>query len=129
MFKNYLKIAVRNLLKQKTHSLINVAGLALGIACCIFILLYVQDELSYDRFHQNANRLFRVVVTIETRGVPTPFAPVMGPLAQALTKDYPEIIEVLQVLPGGTMSVGNSPEKRDYEEHGYMVDANFFGSS
>lgn len=126
MFKNYLKIAARNLFKYKAHALINVAGLALGMACCIFILLYVQDELRYDRFHPDANRLFRVAVTIETRGVPTSFAPVMGPLAQALANDYPEITDVVQVLPGGTMLVGSSPEKRDYEERAYMVDASFF---
>ncbi|MFC1492697.1 ABC transporter permease, partial [candidate division KSB1 bacterium] len=60
MFKNYLKIAFRNLIKQKGFSFINIAGLAVGMACCIFILLWVQDELSYDRFHENADVLFRV---------------------------------------------------------------------
>jgi len=126
MFKNYCKIAARNLLKHKAHALINIAGLALGMASCILILLYVQDELSYDRFHRDADRLFRVAMTIDTRGVPTPFAPTMGPLAQALANDYPEITEVAQVLPAGTLLVSASPEKTDYEERGYMVDASFF---
>ncbi|MEK7729702.1 MAG: ABC transporter permease [candidate division KSB1 bacterium] len=126
MFKNYLKIAARNLFKHKAHASINIAGLALGMASCILILLYVQDELSYDRFHHDADRLFRVAMTIDTRGVPTQFAPTMGPLAQALAGDYPEITDVAQVLPAGALLVSASPEKTDYEERGYMVDASFF---
>jgi len=57
MFKNYLKIALRNLKKQKAFSVINIIGLAVGIACCILIFLWVQDELSYDRFHKNSATL------------------------------------------------------------------------
>ena len=60
MWKNYLTVAVRNLLRQKVYSLINIAGLAAGMACAVLILLWVQDELSYDRFHQNADQLYRV---------------------------------------------------------------------
>jgi len=56
MFENYLKVAVRNLLRYKTYSFINISGLALGITCCLLILLYVQDELSYDRYHENSDR-------------------------------------------------------------------------
>ncbi len=61
MFKNYLKIAFRSLLKQRAYSFINIAGLAIGMACCIVILLIVQHQLSYDRFFQNSDRLYRVV--------------------------------------------------------------------
>jgi len=60
MFKNYLKIAVRNLLKHKTYSFINLAGLAIGIACCVLMLLFIHEEFSYDRFHVNAERIYRV---------------------------------------------------------------------
>ena len=62
MLKNYLKIAVRNLKKQKGYSIINITGLAIGMACCILILLWVQDELGYDRFHQDLDNIFRRVV-------------------------------------------------------------------
>jgi len=61
MFKNYFKIAVRNLARKKAYSAITVFGLALGMACCLLILLYVRDELSYDRYHKNAGRIYRVV--------------------------------------------------------------------
>jgi len=58
MIKNYLKIAFRNIQRHKGYPFINIAGLALGIACCTLILLWVQDELSYDRFHENAENLY-----------------------------------------------------------------------
>ena len=58
MFKNYFKIAIRNIQRHKGYAFINIAGLALGIACCCLILLWVQDELSYDRFHENAKNLY-----------------------------------------------------------------------
>ena len=60
MFKNYLKIALRNIGKNKTYSIINISELAIGMACCILILLYVADELSYDRFHKKADNIYRV---------------------------------------------------------------------
>ena len=56
MNANYLKVAIRNLMRNKTFSAINILGLAIGIACCMLILLYVQDELNYDRHHENADR-------------------------------------------------------------------------
>ncbi len=60
MLKNYLKIAIRNLLKNKGYSLINIFGLAIGMTCCVLILLFVQDELSYDAFHTKRDRLYRL---------------------------------------------------------------------
>ena len=65
MLNNYLKIAVRNLKKHKAYSFINIAGLAVGMACCILILLGVQDELSYDRYHENADRIYRITYAEE----------------------------------------------------------------
>ena len=61
MFYNYLKIACRNLLKQRFYTGINIAGLTLGITCCLLIFLFVQHELSYDRFHRQGDRIFRVL--------------------------------------------------------------------
>jgi putative ABC transport system permease protein len=63
MFKHYLRIAARNFLKHKSYSFINVAGLAIGLACCFVIVLYVRHELSYDRFHANADRVYRLLHT------------------------------------------------------------------
>lgn len=61
MFRNYLKIAIRNILKYKTHSFIKIFGLSIGIAACMFIYLFVADELSFDKFHKNGDHLYRFV--------------------------------------------------------------------
>ena len=68
MIRNYLTVALRNLLRQPVYSLINVAGLAIGIAACMLIVLYIQDELSYDRYHPMADRIYRIVDDIESGG-------------------------------------------------------------
>jgi len=93
MFRNYLKVALRNIVRHKAYSVINVAGLAIGMACALLILLWIQDELSYDRFHENADRLHLVALTqrMETgqQTIPTQQAP-LGPL---LKGNIPEIVE------------------------------------
>ena len=60
MFKNYFKVALRNIRRHPGYSIINIAGLAIGLACCLFILIWVLDELNYDKFHENAPYLYRV---------------------------------------------------------------------
>ena len=62
MLKNYFKTAIRNLLRNKVYSFINIAGLSLGLGSAMLIILYLKDEVSYDRFHANVNNIFRVVV-------------------------------------------------------------------
>ena len=61
MFKNYFTIAWRNLWRNKVYSFINIAGLSIGLACAMLIILYVKDEVSYDRFHKNVNNIYRIV--------------------------------------------------------------------
>ena len=69
MIKNYFVITWRNLLKNKTFSLINIAGLSIGLACAMLILLYVKDEVSFDRFHKNVNNIYRIVTKSKHRGI------------------------------------------------------------
>ena len=68
MFRNYLKVALRNLWKNKGYSAINIFGLAIGLSTCLMITLYVADELSYDRYNKNANRIYRVDADIKFGG-------------------------------------------------------------
>lgn len=89
MFRHYLTIAVRNLVKYKSYALNNILGLTIGFACAISILLYVQNELSYDRYHENADRIYRIV---EGNDVKTP--PLLGP---TLKEEYPEIEHFLRI--------------------------------
>ncbi len=97
MLRNYLGVALRNLRRHPAYSLINIAGLAIGMATCILILLYIQDELSYDRYHPHADRVYRIVddiesggQTVQTAGTPTGWGP-------ALKRDYPEIELVVRL--------------------------------
>ena len=92
MLKNYIKIALRNIKKQKGYSFINIFGLATGMACCIVILLWVFDELSFDSYHKNSNELYRVVEEqLYAGGQIFPVAVTPGPLAAELKNEYPEI--------------------------------------
>lgn len=88
MLRSYLKITWRNVKRHKAYSFINIAGLALGIACCILILLWVQEEVSWDRFHENANDLYRVSQK-QYDGHLTPVTPI--PLASYLKTEFPEV--------------------------------------
>ncbi|MBN1271660.1 MAG: ABC transporter permease [Candidatus Aminicenantes bacterium] len=97
MIKNYLKMALRNFKKHKGYSFINIAGLAVGMACCILILLWVQDELSYDRFHENADSICRVIQDINFSDHSTTWAITQGPLGPSLKADFPEIVNFMRV--------------------------------
>ena len=84
MFKNYLKTAWRNIYKNKLFSAINILGLSIGIALCFIIMLYVQDELSFDRFNVKANRIYRIAFKASINGGDIFEANVMPPVAAAL---------------------------------------------
>jgi len=93
MFKNYLKITWRNLVRQKANSFINITGLAIGMTCSMLILMWVQHELSYDAFHENADDIYRVVENqYYAGGQVFPVAVTPSPLAPALKTQFPEII-------------------------------------
>ncbi|GAH84454.1 unnamed protein product, partial [marine sediment metagenome] len=96
MFKNYLKIALRNLFKYKVYSIINIFGLSVGLACCILIMLFVRDELSYDKFHRNADQIYRVVVEFKYKDRPDHFANTQAPLAPALLNEFPEVLNAVR---------------------------------
>ena len=95
MFKNYLKIAVRHLLKHKAYSFINSTGLAVGMASCLLILFYVYDELSYDRHHEKANRIYRVTASYKTTG--KHWACIGPPVGPALKNAFPEIEQLTRI--------------------------------
>ena len=96
MFRNYLKIAWRNLVKNRTFSFINITGLASGLAFFILIALYVADELSYDRFHEKAGRIYRINSDIVFGGNKLHLAVASDPMGAALKKDYPQVEEFVR---------------------------------
>jgi putative ABC transport system permease protein len=124
MFKNYLKIALRNLFKQKLYSFINIIGLAIGIASCILIYLFVQNELSYDTFHKNADRLYRVYIT-EDLPERDPFSYVQAPwqLAEALKQSFPEVEHAVRL--DVRTNIVRYLEK-NFTQRYHLVDQDFF---
>ena len=91
MLKNYIKIAWRNLLRNKTFSIINIAGLAIGLCCFLLIALYVLDELSYDKFNENADRIYRINSDIRFGGTELNITESSDMMGQVLKKDYPQV--------------------------------------
>ncbi|QNF31594.1 ABC transporter permease [Adhaeribacter swui] len=125
MLKNYLKIALRNLLRNKAYSAINIAGLATGISACILIFFYVKDELTYEHHFENYNQIYRVVTDINVQGQQDKFARSPAPLAAALQKTYPEIQKVARLLPIGKQTVWLE-DKAFNEEDLFFADSTFF---
>ena len=124
MFKNYLKIAIRNLLRLKLYSFINISGLAVGIACSILILLYVLDELSYDRYHENADQIYRLVSDLKTPDKTFPFAITPADMAPALREDFPEVLNTVRLRRvSGVMQYG---DKQFQENLIFLADSSLF---
>jgi len=97
MFKNYFKIALRNLWKHKGFSIINIIGLAMGLACFIMIAMYVVDELSYDKYNDKAERIYRINSDIRFGGTDLIMAVSADPMGATLKKDYPQVEEYTRI--------------------------------
>lgn len=125
MFRNHLKIAWRNILKNKSIFSINIAGLAIGIASCLIILLFVIDELSYDKFNENAEEIVRVVFKAKINGEEIKEAVVMPPVAHTLKREFPEVIEATRIKRIAPPKVVYGKSTYRNSKFAY-VDANFF---
>ncbi len=130
MFKNYIKIAVRNLLKNKVYSLINIFGLAIGLATSLLILLYVLNEWNYDTFNERSESIFRVIQTMESENnvekeASTPF--LLGPVLEA---EFPDLIQKtvrFYNLQETSHTFRNKQKGVSFsEENFYFVDSTFF---
>src|ERR1700749_4591588 len=115
MSKTHLKTAFRSLRKNKGFTFINVSGLALGLAACLLIVFYVFDELSYDRFNTNADRIYRVNNEVKFGGNNNSYACSPAPTAAALKNDFAEIEQVVRFRDRGGNNVkkGNQNIRED----------------
>ncbi len=102
MLKNYFKTALRNIARQKGYSLINLTGLAIGMACCLLILMFVNDELSYDNYNKNADRIYRISLHLLYGGRDLQAAVVSAPMGKTMTEDYPEVEEAVRFRDRGS---------------------------
>ena len=126
MIKNYFKTAWRNLWRNKVFSAINIFGLSIGLACCILMFLFIQHELSYDKFNVNAKNIYRIFsIPVDSKDkkelavTPAPWAPLMK-------KDYPEIKEYVRLLRDEKMVIGQKGEQHFYEKDIFYADSTFF---
>ncbi len=127
MIKNYLRSAWRNIARHKFISFINISGLTIGITCCLLILAYILNELSYDRYNENADRTYRVTRIFYSRDGSenlhlSSIAPPFGPLLKVA---FPDIQKVTRVLPNNT-TVFRYKDKLFNEQNGFFADENFF---
>ncbi|SDD21362.1 putative ABC transport system permease protein [Mucilaginibacter pineti] len=127
MLKNYLRSALRNITRHKFISFINIFGLTVGLTCCLLIMVYVINELNYDKFNTNAEDIYRVTRSFNTGdGVETlhlgAVAPPFGPL---LKNEFPDIKKVTRIYPSGNLTV-RYKDKLITEKEGCFADENFF---
>src|SRR6185295_4573608 len=125
MLKNLLKISFRNLLKDKVYSGINVLGLTIGITCSLFLFLYILDELSYDRYHKNADNIYRVVSNIKETDNAFTWSVAQIPLGVELRDHYPEVKNVVRFF-GTNRTLYKNGDKQFYEDQFFVVDSTVF---
>src|ERR1700750_191291 len=98
MIRNYLKIAWRNLMKNKAFSFINIIGLSTGLTCCMLVTVYLYNEISYDKYHKNSNTLYQLgtVFIKDGKEEKTPNTP--APMASTMQQQFPEISESARLM-------------------------------
>ena len=125
MLKNYFKIAWRKLMRNKTFSFINIAGLTIGMAACLLILQYVSFELSYDQFHKDVKDIYRVYNDRYQNGKLIQHGTITySAIGKAMNDDFDEVVENVRVIPEGDQII-NYQNNKILEENGFAVDANF----
>jgi putative ABC transport system permease protein len=127
MIRNYLKVAWRNLVKYKLISGINLFGLTVGMACCLLILAYISNELSFDRYNVNANRIYRVTRDFNNQNgsISLRLSTISPPFGPYLTNDFPDIEKMTRLLDYGTTPF-RYEEKMFNETHAFFADENLF---
>src|SRR5882757_5880933 len=128
MLKSYLKTAMRFLLKNKTFSFINLFGLAIGTLCCLYIVLFVADQYSYDKHYRNAKDIYRITTTLGITGDKMSLATSSPPIAPAMKNDFPEVAQYTRVVPtlGVSQHILRYKERSFYEKDAFLVDSTFF---
>ncbi|MFC0515498.1 FtsX-like permease family protein [Mucilaginibacter angelicae] len=130
MIRSYLKTAWRFLLKNKTFSLINIIGLATGTLCCLYILLYVQDQYSYDKQHKDVKDIYRITTTLELTGDKHNSAASSPPITPAMKNDFGEVLQFTRLVTtegfGAKQHLLRYKEKSFYQQDAAYVDSTFF---
>ena len=126
MLNNYLKVAVRNILRHKIYTTINITGLSVGMACTILILLWVQYELSYDRYHENADQIYRLGLKLQTSKIKESIASNGVPAGPIFEKRFPEVLKACRFRKEESIAVVQYKERKFFEEHIFYADNSVF---
>jgi len=130
MLKNYLQIALRSLLKNKAYTVINITGLAIGLACFVLIAIYIRNEINYDRFFSNADNIYRVNTHVDVNGISNNYPSAHYPACFDMVKDYPEVVNATTMYKAFYLSSVQPKIKRndlEFEENKfYIADSAFF---
>jgi putative ABC transport system permease protein len=129
LFSNYLRVGLRKIKRQKIYSTINIAGLAIGLACCAVIILYVKNELSYDSFHKDADRIYRIAVHRISIVGEHWFVTTPAPLGPELIKSFPQVEQAVRVAPpyeNASHVLVAKGEKRYFENRIWFADEDIF---
>jgi putative ABC transport system permease protein len=128
VFKNYLKTSLRFLSKNKTYSFINIFGLALGTLCCVYIILYVADQYSYDKYQKDSKDIYRIVSILDLAGDKHNSGTASPPIAPTMKKDFGEVLQYTRLVPtlGVSKHLLTYKEKSVYEQDALYADSTFF---
>jgi len=126
MFSNYFKIAIRNILRHKVYSIINIAGLSVGMACTILILMWVQHEFSFDRYHKNADRIYRVATDINFGSMQGEYAVNNHTSGPTMQRDLPEVEKAVRFHPVWGKTLVEYQDKKYVEENLLFADDSVF---
>jgi len=128
MLHNYLKIAFRNLLRSKSYSFINIFGLALGVACCLLLTLYIQDEISYDKHHKHLENVYRITTKFESDKGIDKLGSTSPPIAMTMMEEISEVESATRALnpPGVSQNLIKYEDKIFYEPNGLIADSTIF---
>src|SRR4051812_23217091 len=128
MFKNYLKTSIRSLMKNRTFSFINIIGLAVGTLCCIYILLYINNQYSYDEYHKDVQDIYRITTSLASKGEKHNFSTASPPIAPAMKNDFAEVKQFTRIVTaiGAKQHLLRYKDKSFYEQDAVFVDSTFF---
>src|SRR5438105_7252591 len=124
MFYNYLKVALRNLVKNRTFSIINIFGLASGLACCLLIAAFIYEELHYDRYPAQAANIFRIGLHVTDNGHTDDYPMVDGAVGPGIKNAFPEVLAATRITPLGNLFIKYN-DKQFKEQHIAACDSDF----
>jgi putative ABC transport system permease protein len=128
MIRNFITISLRSIMRSKVYSFINIAGLSIGVSCCLLLALYIEDEMSYDKHHRNGENIYRVLSSIGIDKTNHTMGTTSAPIVWGIKDEVPEFEQVTRLLnpPGVDLNLIRYDNNQFYEPNGYIADSTVF---